>query len=232
MTNIALQIKVKERLNKLDSYDYENIQCWQIQEAFNKAQLDWIRKQMYGFNSRKEGGEQSSGLVDDINVLLTTALLQVNNTTEYAECPLPSNYLYYNRVDCYAITDCCPKRRLTVYEVEESNISILLNSQNLAPNFEWSETLCTILGTNLRVYSNKDFNITDVTLVYYRLPRNIEILGCIDIETGGIYSADVNCEFKDDVAEIFVEETVKILSGDIESQLQMQRSEQNIERQS
>ena len=37
MTNDLLQIKLKQRLNKLSSNDYDNIECWQIIEAFNKA---------------------------------------------------------------------------------------------------------------------------------------------------------------------------------------------------
>jgi hypothetical protein len=43
MLNSTIQIKVKERLNKLDSQDYDNINCWQISEAFNKAQVEWVR---------------------------------------------------------------------------------------------------------------------------------------------------------------------------------------------
>ena len=53
MNNSLLQIKIKERLNKLDSDDYENISCWQIQEAFNKAQREWVRRQVNGINVEK-----------------------------------------------------------------------------------------------------------------------------------------------------------------------------------
>ena len=60
MTNALLQIKIKQRPNKLASLDYDNLQCWQIQEAFNKAQLEWTRRMMYGYNLRKEGTEQST----------------------------------------------------------------------------------------------------------------------------------------------------------------------------
>jgi hypothetical protein len=232
MTNSLLQIKIKQRLNKLASFDYDNIQCWQIQEAFNKAQLDWVRKQVYGMNSRKEGMEQSTGLVDDLRILLTDASLKINNKKEYAECEIPENYLYYSRVDAYALTKCCPKRRMTVYEVEEANISVILNSKNIAPNFEWSETVVTFLGPNLRVYSNETFDITDVTLVYYRLPRPIQIKGCVNMDTGSEYGSDQTCEFKDDIAEILAMEAAAILAGDIESQMQYQRSESDIQKES
>lgn len=75
MNNNLLQIKIKQRLNKLDSLDYDNLECWQIAEAFNKAQIEWTRRQMYGMNIRKEGAEQSSGLVDDLQKLMKSELL-------------------------------------------------------------------------------------------------------------------------------------------------------------
>ena len=41
MLNSTIVIKVKQRINKLDSQDYDNLECWQIVEAFNKAQVEW-----------------------------------------------------------------------------------------------------------------------------------------------------------------------------------------------
>ena len=48
--NATIEIKVKERLNKLSSNDYDNLECWQIIEAFNKAQVEWCRRQLHGYN--------------------------------------------------------------------------------------------------------------------------------------------------------------------------------------
>jgi hypothetical protein len=48
MNNQTLLIKLKQRLNKLDSKDFDNIQCWQFVEAFNKAQLEWCRRNLHG----------------------------------------------------------------------------------------------------------------------------------------------------------------------------------------
>ena len=36
MNNTTLQIKFKQRLNKLASEDFDNIQCWEIVEARQK----------------------------------------------------------------------------------------------------------------------------------------------------------------------------------------------------
>ena len=44
MNNTTLQIKFKQRLNKLASNDYDNLECWQIVEAFNiKKEMKCLR---------------------------------------------------------------------------------------------------------------------------------------------------------------------------------------------
>jgi hypothetical protein len=98
MNNNLLQIKIKQRLNKLASFDYDNIECWQIQEAVNKAQLEWIRRQIYGINTRKEGSEQSTGLVDDLQVLLKSKKVDPVDKKYFYEGELPDDYLYYVRL--------------------------------------------------------------------------------------------------------------------------------------
>jgi len=75
MLNSTLVIKLKQRLNKLDSQDYDNIECWQVVEAFNKAQVEWARRQLHGINVVKEGDEGSTRRKDDLQVLLTDTSL-------------------------------------------------------------------------------------------------------------------------------------------------------------
>ena len=75
MLNSTITIKIKQRINKLDSNDYDNIECWQIVEAFNKAQVEWSRRQLHGINLVKEGDEQSTRRKDDLQVLMETSQL-------------------------------------------------------------------------------------------------------------------------------------------------------------
>ena len=65
MLNETIVYKVTQRLNKIASMDYDNIEKWQIVEAFNKAQVDWCRRQIHGMNQFKEGDEQSTRRIDD-----------------------------------------------------------------------------------------------------------------------------------------------------------------------
>jgi hypothetical protein len=230
MNNNLLQIKIKQRLNKLASLDYDNLECWQIQEAANKAQIEWTRRQLYAINTRKEGAEQSSGIVDDVQKLLKHVELPMVDKGIYYECSnLPDDYLHYVRTDVFAEKECCPPRRMTVYQVEEANISIILDDKNKQPNFDWAETVSTIMSNKLKVYTNNEFAIPECHLIYYRKPREIRFNGCIDIADGTFYTSDQTCEFNDDVAEIIADNTAMILAGDIESVTQYQREQQAVQ---
>jgi hypothetical protein len=230
MNNNLLQIKIKQRLNKLASLDYDNLECWQIAEAFNKAQIEWTRRQMYGINVRKEGAEQSSGLVDDLQRFMKSELLTMDKKDLYYRSQgLPDDYLHYVRTDVYGQQECCPERRMTVYEVEEANISIILNNKDKQPSFEWAETVSTLVNNNLRVYTNNEFEISKCYLVYFRKPNDVQFVGCIDINTGFPFTRDQICEFNDDVAEIICDNAAMILAGDIESMTQYQREQQNVQ---
>ena len=77
MNNDVVRIKIEERLNKLSSSDYDNIECWQIIEAFNKAQIEWVRRQLHGGNIYKEGDEMSKRRVDDLQILLNELTLML-----------------------------------------------------------------------------------------------------------------------------------------------------------
>ena len=231
MNNNLLQIKIKQRLNKLASFDYDNIECWMIQEAFNKAQIEWVRRQLHGNNLFKEGDEGSKRRVDDLQILLTQIQLLGNNKKKFFESKvLPDNYLQYKRVDAYAKSDCCPERGLTVYLAEEANADQLLRDMYRQPSFEWAETFCTIMGNKVKVYTDNKFNLSDCSLTYYRQPRRIEILGCVDPYTQAASNAEITCEFKDDIVELLIDEAASILAGDIESMNQFQRGSQMAER--
>ncbi|MFO0449000.1 MAG: hypothetical protein ACK52I_10145 [Pseudomonadota bacterium] len=230
MNNSLLQIKIKQRLNKLASFDYDNIECWQIQEAFNKAQIEWVRRQMYGINTRKQGEEISSGLVDDLQRLLKhQSLNMLDRGIYYKSVSLPTDYLHYVRTDVFAKKECCPPRRMTIYEVEEANISLILGNKDKQPSFEWGETVATLINNDLRVYTNDQFDITECHLIYYRKPREVEFNGCTNPSTGLVFTADQTCEFNDDIAEILVDSAASILAGDIESLTQYQREQQNVQ---
>lgn len=231
MLNSAILIKVKQRLNKLSSNDYDNFEDWQVIEAFNKAQSDWCRRNLHGLNVKQEGDEQSTRRIDDLQKLLVSTTLNMNNKqTYYESVNFPADYLQWKRLSTKATSDCCPDpKSMVVYLAEEANRDELLRDKNKQPNFEWGETFATVLNNKIRIYTNGLFTPVETELFYYKQPTRIQIAGVIDPYTGIAAPADVNSEFKDDLVEVFIDEAAKIMAGDIESPLQMQRQSQSVE---
>ena len=376
MNNGTLQIKFKQRLNKIASNDYDNIECWQIIEAFNKAQISWCRRQLHGTNTFREGDEASKRRIDDLQILLTTRVLSGNDVAyddkygffqsdnfNQIYDPNTGNYLEYKRLEVKAVqaieeippippeyedidnghylfwyrcpvntqspcttqpyknwcpdwinTDnpeawnaanllldssdplfqafitteeelqlmmleecleqpqyqgfdsnnygpymgegstqviidgtgaegvsaqlapgaskekCCKEpRTMTVYLSEVANTDIILRDPLKNPDFEWGETICTFQDNEVRIW-RKDFFIIDAKLIYYRKPINIQIEGCIDPYTSEQSAEDVECEFKDDIVELLIDESISIIAGDISDPNQFQRGDSLMEK--
>jgi hypothetical protein len=231
MNNATLQIKIKQRLNKLASLDYDNFECWQILEAFNKAQIEWVRRQVHGNNMRKEGDESSKVLIDDLQPLLAEAPLTLEKKETFFETSLlPGNYLFFKRLDLMVAKECCPAHRVNTYIAEQADVADLLADTHRNPSWEWGETFSVMGANRFRIYHEPEWIMDTVSLMYYRMPRVVEFAGCTNLQTGGTSGADITGEFKDDVMELLIEETCFILAADIESGLQVQRTSQSVER--
>jgi hypothetical protein len=230
MTNDTIQIKVKQRINKLASNDYDNIMPWQIVEAFNKGVVSWCRRNLMGTNMSKTGDEASKRRIDDLQILLEETPLQMVKKDLYYQSPtIPSDYFEWKRIAAKAKKDCCDKRPMMIYLAEEANVDEYLRDYSKKPSFEWAETFATIIGNKIKVYTNNDFEVEEATLIYYRQPRKIQILGTSDPYTGEVSTTNVECEFKDDLVELFIDECVKILAGDLEDVTANQIADNSVE---
>lgn len=224
MKNTLLRIKFQQRLNKLASFDYDNLECWQIAEAFNKAQREWFRRQVNGLNLKKEGTEQSVNLIDDLQKFVTTVELNGENKPLFFESlVVPDDYSYFIKIAITGNKENCRGRLFKVYLAEEANADILLADPLKGPSFQWSETFATMHNSSFKIYTNNDFNVEKVHLTYYRKPLDITFDNCINPATGVINSDQV-CEFKEDVTELIIDDAVAILAGDIEAFNQYQRA--------
>lgn len=235
MNNATILIKVKQRLQKQSSSDFENFPAWSILEAFNKGQVSWCRRNIHGDNILKEGDESSIARINDLEVLIkTTPALSFVDKGIYYQSTLaswPSDYMSYKRIALNAIKDCCPEpKRMTVYLGEVANVDVYLNDPNVKPDYPWNQTFATIAGHQLDIYHEDQFTIKDCNLVYYRQPVRIQILGVIDLPTKVPAIVEVECEFNDDLVELLIDETCDILAGDIENLLQMQRESNAVEK--
>jgi hypothetical protein len=116
---------------------------------------------------------------------------------------------------------------MTVYLAQVADIDNLLTDNFRQPSAEWGETFCTLSSNKIKVYTNDEFELANAVLYYYRKPREVAFINCVNPSTGLTVFADVTCEFKDDIAEMLVDEAAAILAGDIESIMQYQRNKQN-----
>lgn len=204
MTLLQISTKINLRLNKGASEDYDNLWPYVKQEAFNKALNEWIRRQYRGKNLTQEGDEETTARVDDLQILLKRDFLSIRDKGIFVETSrLPTDYLYFKRLTPYVTKGSCKSVTIKSHLKEEANVDDLLPS---LPSFEFEETFHTLIGNRAHVYHNKDFVIDKVELTYYRKPvfYNFKNLSTV-------------VEFKDDICDMIVDETCKILASDIES---------------
>lgn len=223
MNNNLVKIKIEQRLNKLSSSDFDNITCWQMAEAINKAQIELVRNQVHGNNLRREGDESTKVLIDDLQKILTFRNLTSSEFDDFYQTEsLPSNYLHWKKISVKGKNSCCPDKSFRVRLAEVANEDELLNSELKKPNFKFAETFATISSNRIKIFTGGDFSLNSPRLDYYRKPVEIQFNNCININTGVKYTSDVELEFKDDFVELILDRAVSILAGDIESITQHQ----------
>lgn len=232
MNNSLIIIKIKDRVNKKDSSDYENIEPYQFLEAFNKAQDMWVRRQLQGINQTYTGAEGSTRRIDDLQVLLTDWIDTWTNKDLYWESSnYPDDYLQLCRISANATSDCndCPPRKLVIFEGNEADVDLYLSDENRQPDYNWATTFSTIAGNKFKIWTNNSFNIQDPIVTYYRNPVHITIAGQFNPDDGLIAATTVECELPDSVIEVLCDEAAGIIVGDIENWNQRQRLEQSVE---
>lgn len=220
MNNNLLCIKIRERLNKRSSSDFDSIEDWQIVEAICKVQLEFARREAVK-------GEETKQDIESIQVLLKTVPLEGSNEPLYFKGIVPDDFLSYKRIPCKGFTDACGEQSFVTYLVEEANLDMLLKDPLRKPSFDWGETLVTMKSNFLFIHTDGSFLIMKPELVYYRFPLDISIVGTVDPSTGFVSEKEQICEFKKDVVEALIDEAAALLAGDIESFNQAQRNTQN-----
>lgn len=232
MNNQILAVKVEQRLNKLSSSDYGNVEWWMIIEAFNKAQDMWVRRQLEGINQTKTGNEGSTRRIDDLQVLLTTWIDTWADKGLYWESNLfPDDYMEWCRIDANANDSCtdCPPRSLIIFLGNEADVQMYLTDNSKQPSYAWRTTFTTIAGNKFKIWTNDTFEIVNPIVTYYRTPVHIQIATFTNPDTGFISPVDVNCEFPDNIIELMIEDTAAILFKDMRDYQGAQQANQSAE---
>lgn len=231
MNNDLLQVKFRSRLNKGDSQDYGNIECWQIAEAFNKAMDAWVSRQLEGINQTRSTAEGSIRSIDKLQIILKDSPLTMTLSADetYWEGPLPADYTEWSRLSANATADCCPPRKLKIFLGENADLDVDLLDKFKRPSFEWAETLAIVIGNNIRIYTNDCFDVATPILSYYRKATHIQIANCVNPDTGLPVTVDVECEFPTNVTETILDEAAAIVADDMDNYNKMQTLNANAE---
>ena len=204
MNNQLFQLKLEQRCNKLSSLDYGNIEPWMKAEAANKAQNEWVRRQLEGINQEKSGNEGSLRRIDDLQQLLSTwagPFTSQNNNQYWQSATWPSNYIEWCRIDAQAQDDCqtCPPRPLVIFLGNEADVSEYLADVNRRPSYAWATTFVTIANNTFKIWTNGDFNIVNPLVSFYRTPNTIAFVGTLNPYTNTVVTVEVPCEFPDNI---------------------------------
>ena len=209
-SKIAIQ-RIDNALEKQGSSSNANLNNYDKEDALNKALNDWIRRQIHGTNPYREGSEESEMRVDDLQpLLIPERKISVNNGDIFSDTSkLPENYRYYNRLTLVVTKGECTNVRIKSTFVENANIDDLLQDWTFTPSFDFEQAFHIMASNKFRVYHNGDFKIDEVLLSYYTNPKYIS---CEKKDF------DTPWQWKDDVAEVVIDEAIKLLSGNIEAQ--------------
>lgn len=231
MTAAEVIIKVKQRVNKADTDDFDNLSLFSIVEAYNKAQLNVVNYITGQTNLLKQGAEASFRGIDRLSTLLNKTPWTLNVTKEndywYSE-PFPDDYFKYRASYSEGFTPKCAGKKIFHIPVEEANIHLITKNENQNASFEWAEAPVTIAESQLKIFTEDKFDIRKAYLTYYRYPIQMDIAGYINKD--GNPSTTVDPELSDDVVEMCIDEAVRIIQGDIQNAFGIQVAAQNLQR--
>lgn len=220
-SKIAIE-RINAATQKQDTNANANFTSWDKEDALNKGMNDWVRRQVHGMNQMREGQEESQMRVDDLEILLirdkrlsvSSGDISVDTST------IPENYRYYNKLTPLVSKGSCAQTSIKSFFVENANVDDYLQDWTFSPSYDFEQTFHTMSGKKFTIYHNGDFTVKEAILSYYRSPQKISCEKK-DLEK--------EWEWKDDVAEVIIDEAVKILTGNIEAQNQFAFANKKIE---
>lgn len=229
MTTEEVIIKIKKRVNKDDTDDFDNLSLFSCVEAYNKAQLNVVNYLTGQTNQYKQGSEATFRNVDRLTVLLNKTPQPLNVTKEgsyfYTET-FPEQYFKYLSSYSEATNGKCAKKEILHIPVEEANIHVIKRNHNQNASFEWAEAPITIAESRLKIHTDNKFDILKAYLTYYRYPITIDIAGYV--KSDGTNSVTIDPELPEDVVEMCIDEAVRIIQGDIQNGTGLQIAQQNL----
>lgn len=235
----SLLYKIDQKLNKLSTNEYQQINLEDKILALNEAQIKLIKQKVDGFgtvsglglDAFKKRYEDIQKLIENyedhaLDLTLTNPLL--HQWTAYVDTLVPK-YMFY--IDSYFLANKgrCTDRIIYINKelVKHGDITVLINNTHYKPSFEYQETFNNINSNQISVYTDGTFTPTKLYLSYLRYPKYIDKEGYITIN--GDPSITQDCELQTYLEDELLDITVQSLAMYTENVSAVQSAQMRIQ---
>lgn len=211
-------------LNKLDSFNNQNLEPEEIDVFLNQTMFRIIEQRAYGSNPKGEAVEETEKRVDDLNnitnpystsVFFTDSLSKPNG--KYIE--LPSDYRHALEEECVvSYTDCNSQsqtKRVAIKPLTHDRYNKVIRDPFNKPYTDLVVRLSHSKVNNKQVFelvTDGSVTLTTYYLTYLRTP--------VSMQYGSAYATpttDVNCELNEHMHREIVETAVRAAIETVES---------------
>jgi len=235
----SLLYKIDQKLNKLSTNVYQQINLEDKILALNEAQIKLIKQKVDGFSTNtglgldafKKRYEDLQSLVITYNHQPLTLTLKNAELNQYFANihQLVPKYMFY--VDSYVLADKgrCTDRKIWINKdlAKHGDLSVLLNNNHYKPSFEYQETFNFISSDEISIFTDGTFTPTQIYISYMRYPVYIDKVGYVRFD--GTNSIDEDCELEAYLEDELVDLTVQSLAMYTENQAAAQSAQLRIQ---
>lgn len=214
----------KLKVNKLDSFNYQDLLPEEIDVLLNQEQFKIIEQRAYGTNFKRQSLEETQKRTDDLKNIVTTYnssafTTNSNNKTNGKFVSLPTNYRHAIQEECIvSYTDCNNVTRTKTIPV----IPITHDRYNKTISDPFNEPYqdevirlahSKVGGSEVfELITDGSYTITNYTLRYLRTP--------VSMQYGTTYSTpstDIDCELSEHIHREIVESAANTALENVES---------------
>jgi len=215
----SLLYKIDQKLNKLSTNEYQQIQLEDKILALNEGQIKLVKQKLDGgptpstlgldaFRKRYEDLQKLIENYENHPLSLVPTNPQLNQFTADLTGITPA-YMFY--IDSYVLANKgrCTDRIIWINRelTKHGDIPVYINNTHYKPSFEYQETFNNINTNQIMVYSDGTFTPTTLYLSYLRYPQYIDKAGYVHFD--GTDSVDSDCELalylEDELVDLVVE---------------------------
>lgn len=235
----SLLYKIDQKLNKLSTNVYQQINLEDKILALNEAQIKLIKQKVDGFSTNtglgldafKKRYEDLQSLVITYNhqpLTLTIKNAELNQWFANIHQLVPK-YMFY--VDSYVLANKgrCTDRKIWINKdlAKHGDLSVLLNNNHYKPSFEYQETFNFLSSDEISIFTDGTFTPTQIFISYMRYPVYIDKVGYVKFD--GTNSIDEDCELEAYLEDELVDLTVQSLAMYTENQAAAQSAQLRIQ---